>query len=110
MIFINGTRNSVFLVFQYKPIFKYFPATEDKNQRGNSNPGRIGVSENIIIKSTPKVTAENTTNVITNTPKQLTPITESIIDIGSLSTLTFPEVIQNETSNPNDEQTTDTGI
>ena len=70
----------------------------------------MGVSENIIIKSTPKVTAENTTNVITNTPKQLTPITESIIDISSLSTLTFPEVIQNETSNPNDEQTTDTGI
>ena len=94
----------------FKPFFKYFSAIEDKNQRGNTIAGRIGVSENIIIKSTPKVIAKTTVDVITNTPKQLTPITESIIDIGSLSTLTFPEVIQNETSNPNDEQTTDTGI
>ena len=82
-----------------------FFVTEDKNQRGNTIRNRIGATESLKIKSTPKVIAETTVGVITNEPKHLTSAKDSFIDIDYLSTFTIPKVIQNETIPPNDENT-----
>ena len=83
----------------------FFFVAEDKNQRGNTIRNRIGATESLKIKSTPKVIAETTFGVITDAPKHITSANDSFIDIDSLSTLTIPEVIQNKTIPPNDENT-----
>ena len=92
-------------IFLYNIVIEYFSVTEDKNQRGNTIRDQIGITESLKIKSTPKVIAETTVGVITKAPKHLTSANDSFIAIDSLSTLTIPQVIQNETIPPNDTNT-----